>query len=389
MAVKTWTLTDVDRDVHVAELNVGPADVGGSPSGFGVRKRTLAGGLREGVNVVEVDNGAFRFTLVPDRGMGLWKGWAGDLELGWRSPAKGPVHPRFVNLFEPGGLGWLSGFDEMLCRCGLESNGAPERDPATDRLLYPLHGRIANLPAHHVELRVDGDSGEIAVTGTVDEARIYHNKLRLKSTVTTRAGHLGVRIVDEITNLSGEEGELELLYHINFGLPLLDPGSRVVAPVKTVVPRNARAAEGVAAWDAYGNEQPGFTEQVYFFELAAGADGRTQTLLKNAHGTQGVSLHFNTKQLPCFTLWKSTQAAADGYVTGLEPGTNFPNPRSFEKAQGRVIRTQPGATLSFEVGIEAHTDAAAVARAEAAVAALQAGVTPHVAPQPLEGWTPT
>ena len=55
------------------------------------------------------------------------------------------------------GLGWLSGFDELMCRCGLENNGAPEFN-ANGSLRYGLHGRIANTPAHHVELTVDGDA---------------------------------------------------------------------------------------------------------------------------------------------------------------------------------------------------------------------------------------
>ena len=36
---------------------------------------------------------------------------------------------------EPSGLGWLDGFDELLVRCGLESNGAPEFD-ADGRVVY-------------------------------------------------------------------------------------------------------------------------------------------------------------------------------------------------------------------------------------------------------------
>jgi hypothetical protein len=386
MSHKSWALIDAERDLWVESATFEPKDVPGSSGSWRVEKRTLRGGVRDGSNVVEVDNGAVRFTVLPDRGMGLWKLWHGDFELGWRSPARGPIHPKFVPLFEPGGLGWLSGFDELLVRCGLESNGAPEFDDK-QRLRYPLHGRIANVPAHQVTLSVDGDSGEIAVTGVVDEARIYGSKLRLRSTISTRAGELRVRVVDEVTNLSGETGELELLYHVNFGVPLLEPGSSVVLPVKTLVPRNARAAEGVAKWDLYGPPQPGFTEQVYFFELAAREDGGTQALLRNAHGNQGASLHFNRRQLPCFTLWKSTQPVEDGYVTGLEPGVNFPNPRSYEKEQGRVAQLSPGATVRFELELELHPDAASVAAAEESVAAIQRGVEPKIYERPMPRWS--
>ena len=30
-----------------------------------------------GVDIVEIDNGKFRFIVVPTRGMGLWKAWLG------------------------------------------------------------------------------------------------------------------------------------------------------------------------------------------------------------------------------------------------------------------------------------------------------------------------
>ena len=115
--------------------------------------------------------------------------------------------------------------------------------------------------------------------------------------------------------------------------------------------------KGSATWDSYPNEQAGFSEQVYFFELLADGDGKTQVLLKNAHGTQGVALRYSKKQLPYFTLWKNTPLAADGYVTGLEPGTNFPNPRSFEGEQNRVVKLKPGETVKFEVELDVLGDA--------------------------------
>ena len=123
MAKRTWTLTDVENDVYVEGLAIFPPDVGGSATDYSVRKRTLRGGLRDGVDVVEVAAGACRLTLIPTRGMGIWRAWIGDVPIGWQSPIHGPVHPRCVPLSDPGGLGWLDGFDELLVRCGLESNG--------------------------------------------------------------------------------------------------------------------------------------------------------------------------------------------------------------------------------------------------------------------------
>ena len=77
-----------------------------------------------------------------------------------------------------------------------------------------------------------------------------------------------------------------------------------------------------------------------------------------------MSLKFNVRQLPCLSLWKNREAACDGYVTGLEPATNFPNTKSFEKQMGRVVELGPGQSRSFSVALEPLDSAAAVQAAE-------------------------
>lgn len=384
---QSWLLTDVDQRVYLPELELGPADFTGEQvRGLRVRKHVLRGGLSDGVDVIELENGALRLVLLPTRGMGIHKVFCGDVELGWQSPVRGPVHPQFVNLFEGSGIGWLAGFDEWLCRCGLESNGGPEWDEA-GRLVRPLHGRIANLPARRVEVTVDGLSGEISVTGIVEESRLFGRKLRLTSTVRLHAGEPRFSIHDEVTNLSSEPTDFELLYHINFGRPLLQPGATLVAPAVNVVPQTPHAGTDVARWHTYGPEEAGLGEFVHFFTMAADAEGRTQVLLKTAENC-AAALHFNTQQLPCFTQWKCQQPAEDGYVTGLEPGTNFPNARSFEEQQGRVPKLEPGALRSFDLAFDILSTAEAIAAHEAAIEKLSAGKPPRVFERPQPGWSP-
>jgi galactose mutarotase-like enzyme len=386
MPKQTWTLIDTPNGIYVDPLTISPADVDAATGDFSITKRRLQGGLSEGVEVVEVDNGAMRFTVLPTRGMGLWRATCGDVQLGWNSPAKGPVNPAFVPLWEPSGLGWLDGFDELIVRCGLESNGAPEFNE-NGSVRYPLHGKVANTPAHKVEVSVDGDSGEISVTGIVHETRLFFNKLQLATTYTTKIGQPGFTVTDTVTNLWAEPSELELLYHINFGVPLLGPGAKAVLPVAKMAPRDAVGAENLSEWDTYGPESPGTPEAVFFFELAADAHGNTQTLLKSADGTRGVSLAFNKTQLPFFTLWKNRQAATDGYVTGFEPAINFPNTKSTEKASGRVVTLAPGESRSFEIELTAYGDADGVTAATQAVTAIQKGTEPEILDQPNPGWS--
>ena len=382
MATKTWKLADDSGTDYLSSfgttLSLGRDDLA-------VQPQLLFGGLCDGVQVLHVTSGDFSFSVLPTRGMSVWQAQFKHDPIRWQSPVRGPVHPKFVNLGEPSGLGWLDGFDELLVRCGLESNGAPEFAD-NGQLTYPLHGRIGNKPAHDVSVTIDDQAEEITIVGVVDEIRFHFLKLRLKSTIKIKAGEQGFRIHDDIQNLSESQADFQLLYHTNFGVPLLDAGARVVAPIKTLVPRNDHAAAGIDNWDSYEAPQPGFEEQVYFMELLGNPLGATQTLLRNAHGTRGVSLFFNIKHLPCFTVWKNTTAVADGCVTGIEPGTNFPNPRSFEGEHDRVIKLAPKGSFGLDFQLAYHSDVADVEVAEKAVAKLQGSTKPTIHRTPQSDW---
>ncbi|HIF00570.1 MAG TPA: DUF4432 family protein, partial [Fuerstia sp.] len=114
-----------------------------------IQKSVLKGGRQEGVDQIIINNGVMEIVLCPTRGMGILQVSAGNVVLKWDSPVKEIVNPQFVNLNSRGGLGWLEGFNEFMCRCGLESNG----HPGTDRFInnvgdeaemeLTLHGKIA------------------------------------------------------------------------------------------------------------------------------------------------------------------------------------------------------------------------------------------------------
>jgi hypothetical protein len=389
---KTWPLTDVANEVWLDSFGVANDSLRlVTPHDWSVRKRTLHGGLREGVDLVEVHNGALSYSVVPTRGMGLWRGEYRGNFLGWRSPVQGPVHPAFVDQGARGGLGWLAGFDEWLCRCGMASNGPPgedvvtRRDGQTTRTPLTLHGRVANLAAQYVEVRVGLDPPyELGVTGVVEEASLFGPNLRLTATYTTVPGSNRLMVHDVVENRSAQPAEMEMLYHCNVGPPFLGPGSRVVAPVKEMAPLTPRAAEGIDTFDTYAGPTVGYAEQVYAYDLLGDAAGRTLALLYNAAADRGLAVHFSRNQLPCFTVWKNTAAAEDGYVTGLEPATNFPNFKSFERQQGRVRVLPPGGRWECQWYLEVFDTKAGVTAALKEIAALQAHgrETVHRTPQP-------
>ncbi|HEY7158500.1 MAG TPA: aldose 1-epimerase family protein [Gemmataceae bacterium] len=370
---KTWTLTDVHGDVWLDSFAAGSDTLHlPTPFDWSLRKRTLRGGPRDGLDLIEVHNGALSFSILPTRGMNLWRGDYRGSPLGWRSPLVGPVHPKYVQLTERGGLGWLNGFDELLTRCGLSSNGPPGED-AESRTPLTLHGRIANLPAHTVEVRVGLDPPyELIVGGEVDESALFCPQLRLTTTYTTVPGSNRLVIHDVVTNRAARPAEMQLLYHCNLGPPFLDAGSRILAPIREMAPQTPRAAEGIDTHETYAAPLAGFAEQVYLYDLLADSRGHTLALLVNPAADRAVALHFNHQELPCFTVWKNTGAIEEGYVTGLEPATNYPNFKSFERQQGRVPVLPPGGRWECRWALEVADNAPAVSLLMAEVATLQA-----------------
>jgi hypothetical protein len=207
----------------------------------------------------------------------------------------------------------------------------------------------------------------------VDERAFYGPKLELWTEVSTEPGSRTFRIEDALTNRGAFEQEFQIIYHANYGPPLLGAGARFSAPVRRVTPFNAHAAKEVATYADYGGPVRGFIEQVYNLHPYADADGRSMIMLRNAAGDRGVSMRFAVAELPYVTLWKNLTALEEGYVTGLEPGTGFPYTRRLEREAGRVPKLKPGETRRFAIDIGLHAAADAVREADDRITRIQNG----------------
>jgi hypothetical protein len=382
--VHTTVLTDSSHGISLREWRFDSAEANDS-SGKGfwsVRKVSLVGGRQDGTEIVEIDNGRLKFIVVPSRGMSIWRAEIPGLRLGWDSPVTEIVHPKFVELSDRGGKGWLNGFGEWISRCGLESMGPPGPDGGQ---VLTQHGRINYLPASYLEFRFESDpTPRIILRGTVDESFMFGPYLRLITEISTEIGSGELVLNDTVVNLGDISQEMESLYHINFGPPLLGANAQFLAPIKRVAPRDARAAEvDMAKWNVYAGPQPaGYSEQVYFAELWADQQGFTQTLLQAPAGNLGALVGFNVKELPYFTLWKNEAPLKTGYVTGLEPATSYPLHRAEERRAGRLIKLGPGETHQANVTIRALLTEADVSAAAQAIGKLQQG-EPHIERTPM------
>ena len=376
-------LTDADHDISVKSWEISSDGVGdkADPANWSVTKRTLSGGRQEGVEIIDVDNGAMTFTVVPTRGLNVWTAAVGDLRLGWDSPVKEIVHPQFVNLTARGGCGWHDGFGEWISRCGLESFGPPCKDG--ERFLT-LHGRVNYIPASFVEVLYEQlPTPRILIRGTVNETLMFGPQLRLMTEIATEIGKPALTLSDTVTNLGAGPQEWQTLYHINFGTPLVSEGAEFIAPVKRVAPRDSRAAENMSRWNAYEGPHPvGYREEVYLMELYADHRGNTETLLRSADGSQGALVSYNVQELPFMVLWKNEGPLKDGYVNGVEPATGFPYPAPSERTAGRVPRIDAGETYHMQVTITALTSRDEIQDAVSRISSLQQ-TDPEVAKTPI------
>ena len=155
-----------------------------------------------------------------------------------------------------------------------------------------------------------------------------------------------------------------------------------------MTPRDAVAVADLPGWDRYGPETPGLPEACFFFELAADHKASAQTLLRQRRRRPRRQPEVQQERsCPASRCGKTPRPSADGYVTGLEPGINFPNAKSFEKRMGRVTILAPGESRTYAVTIEALADQSGVQAAAAAVAALQATVKPEICSAPDPAWS--
>jgi len=239
----------------------------------------------------------------------------------------------------------------------MEWNGAPGVDRLKDNqgverdMFLPLHGHVANLPAHFLSVTVgETPSPHIVVRAVLDEARLFGPGFRLESELVIHPGEPSLLVRDRVTNRRAVPAEFQMLYHLNFGAPLLGDGATFDAPYKVVAPRDTEAARGIRHFNRFGPPVPGWVEQCYYLELRGRGKRREAPVLLTAPGGDtAVELTLSTRAFPCFSLWKNTGTVADGYVTGLEPATNFPNHRSVERRRGRVGELTSGGSWTGEL----------------------------------------
>jgi hypothetical protein len=337
------------------------ARVGDLAQVAGAERFTYDDGVRDGVRAARVrTGGGLDFTVLLSRGLDISHASYKGMPLAWLSQT-GEGHP---HAFDPNGRGWLRTFyGGLVTTCGLLNAGAANVDG--DEPLG-IHGRISHVSAEEVGTWTewDGDTAQVVVMGTLREANVFGENLRLTRRITAPVGGAEFSIEDRVENLGFKTVPLMLLYHINFGWPLVSEATEIIAPSHTPpTPRDAEAAKGLEVWNRLEKPQPEYAEQCFFHDVVPDADGMASVLMANRAQQLAAQVTFDKSTLDFCTQWK--MMGANEYVCGIEPANCLVLGRAEERAAGRLKTIAPGEERTFRLRIAVLDGSEAIAHAGA------------------------
>ena len=333
-----------------------PAQIGG------IETSVMDNGTGRGTRIAWINTGTgLRYKVVIDRAMDIADAFYNQYSLAWLShTGVTPPQP-----FSDRGIDWLRTFGGgLLTTCGLSHVGGPEQDAYGER---GLHGQISNCPAE-IESIIQPDPLvgrlEMSITGRIKETKIFGPSLELRRTISGILGQPFLRIHDEVINRGNTPVPHMLLYHFNFGWPLVDEGTDIIWQ------GDWQTREGGINADIFheGNDfrkcpapldaHSGTGEAVASIDATPDSAGQCTAGLHNAQLGIAMALRFQKAQLPWLINWQHWGKGE--YVTGLEPTTNPLIGQAKAREQNELLFLAPGEIKSYDLEIEILHEKAAI-----------------------------
>lgn len=311
-----------------------------------VRRSVLEDGKGRGMRVFDVDNGSgVRFSVYPDRGMDIGEASFRGVNLVWLPQT--PAAPQF---YEAAQFNWLRSWGGgLLTGCGLSNVGGPNSANGEE---HGLHGRLSHIPAEEVNTSAYWDEAEryvLEVSGKVRHSRVFGENLLLTRRIRAVRGENTITVEDSVENQGFAPSPLMLLYHMNFGWPLVGEHTVLEAAEHRITPQNVHAAEAVTTWERILPPREGFAEQVLYHEIPSAEDGFSAVTLNNPELKLKLKLEYRSAELPYLIQWR--QFGCGEYVLGLEPGNCFPEGQTAIAQKGILRKLAPGEVVNTAVRI--------------------------------------
>ncbi len=305
------------------------------------RRITFRDGVSEGVKAIELHNrNGLYITCIEDQCLNIFDFSYKGINCAFQTK-NGLVSNRFFN----GGADefsyyWPAG---MLYTCGLANVGAPNTD---NGIYHPQHGRIGMMPAENVSM--EKTDKEVIIRGTMRDCLLCGHNFELKRTIIFPCDGKEVTIRDCITNMEDTPSEMMILYHCNFGYPLLAPGTRMVKGKGTITD-NLGSAKNPQACSEVGEVQIAKDEEVYCHTNTPDKDDFGYAAVINDEISLGCYVKYKMDTLPLMMQWKNF--CSHDYAMGLEPSNSYILGRSEERKNGTLCVLKPYETRVYEVSI--------------------------------------
>lgn len=305
-----------------------------------VSSSTLDDGTQAGCRVLDVSPmGGIHCRVLVGRGLDLGPSWFEGYPLDWRSPVG------FAASARSSGRPWLESFGGgLMTTCGPDNVGP---DCVHEGVFYGLHGSHSSTPASQVSFDVDLESRLITVRGRIRHAAVFGPNLVIHRTITFTIGSGVVTLRDRIVNDGHRSVPLMLLYHMNFGYPLVSPRSTIEIPSVDVIPRDKAAASGLPSWDRFQEPEMPFAAQVFEHRFPSSSD-RVRVVLANPTfaPSDGIAASVTVvrSELPRLWHWRNMEPGA--YLTGIEPANCGVGGRD-QESPDEIEFLDPGAEREF------------------------------------------
>lgn len=316
----------------------------------GITSFAYTDGKAAGTKALKLDTGILSLVLLPSRCLDIAFASYKGIPFSYlsKSGIRGPQY-----FIENGSQGFLDNFfGGLLTTSGLNSIGSPA---VIDGRSYGLHGEISNTPAEtlSVDQHWEEDDLIFSVKASVHSSRFYGEDLLFTRELRTSLGSHQFTLCDTIENLDFTPVPVFLLYHINFGFPLVDEHSYITCcSVERMVPRTASAAPGLPDAQIMTAPGPGKEEECFYYYFR---EKDVKISLENpALGLSGLRAYvkYSTEQFPEFVEWKLMRSRE--YVCGFAPSTNRLEGREQALKHEFVRYLKPLEKITFrtELGVE-------------------------------------
>ena len=262
-----------------------------------VTRYTVNSGKGVGLKVIDCNNGKIRFLLNESKALDVMQLYHEGVNVSFLSKNAFTLREiNFDNRFEGG----------MLYTCGFDSVGG--------RSGYETHGSFHNTTAEVT--RAECNENGIIIEADIRNSALFGKNLLIKRRVYSEINSSSVRVSDTLINEAYRPEDYCVLYHVNFGYPMLDEGAEIVGDIESISPRTPWAEENIATAKLIEKPLPNKEETCYYLQM-----NEPEIALINNKLNKKATLKYSGDTLPCFIEWKSM--ASGDYALGLEPTTTL------------------------------------------------------------------